>query len=403
MNSLLFLIVVFVLIIVLSLTTQEHYQQKDDTNSKYIEKPCETQSIEDEGYSRTTGKQQCNVEPDTNYYGNTYVSKNANDYQQCCQMCITDGNRCQNWTFNKMDKICHLKHTVGTPSKCKYRISGNPSKVQSQPPYQQPQSQQPPYQQPPYQQPPSQQPFQPTSSTISQPTSSSSIQSLEVNYETEPCTCDSKSSINVQSVQSPKSVQPVPVQPVPVQPIQKYKKTQGACRPSQGSRANPSFQGKGYRTIEECRTLCDNDNKCVGFDYARPRGDKYDCYLHYTNPPIAGLEIPGCSKSDNCWCEVKNDFKSEVKSNSNYRKTQGACRPSQGSRANPSFQGKGYRTIEECRTLCDNDNKCVGFDYARPRGDKYDCYLHYTNPPIAGLEIPGCSKSDNCWCEVKNA
>ena len=48
---------------------------KDDTNSKYIEKPCETQSIEDEGYSRTTGKQQCNVEPDTNYYGNTYVGK----------------------------------------------------------------------------------------------------------------------------------------------------------------------------------------------------------------------------------------------------------------------------------------------------------------------------------------
>ena len=45
------------------------------------------------------------------------------------------------------------------------------------------------------------------------------------------------------------------------------------------------------------------------------------------------------------------------------------------------FRGKGYRTIEECRTLCDNDNKCVGFDYARPRGDKYDCYLHYTNPP----------------------
>ena len=84
-------------------------------------------------------------------------------------------------------------------------------------------AQQPPYQ-PPYQQPPSQQPFQPTSSTISQPTSSSSIQSLEVNYETEPCTCDSKSSINVQSVQSPKSVQPVPVQPVPVQPIQNTKR-----------------------------------------------------------------------------------------------------------------------------------------------------------------------------------
>lgn len=69
----------------------------------------------------------CLIEDNTDYFGNTYKTIEANNPNQCCKHCTDDSQNCKAWTYDKKDKICRLKHQKSNISKCPFRISGIPN------------------------------------------------------------------------------------------------------------------------------------------------------------------------------------------------------------------------------------------------------------------------------------
>lgn len=66
----------------------------------------------------------CRIDPNTDYFGNTYKSLRKNVFNECCEACKED-LQCQSWTYDKREQICRLKTTSPTNiSPCTDRVSG---------------------------------------------------------------------------------------------------------------------------------------------------------------------------------------------------------------------------------------------------------------------------------------
>ena len=75
--------------------------------------------------SETNQKPACQIDKSTDYYGNSYQSTKADTYEQCCQLCLQQSDKCRSWTFDRDESICRLKTKYrANRSKCTHRISG---------------------------------------------------------------------------------------------------------------------------------------------------------------------------------------------------------------------------------------------------------------------------------------
>ena len=53
----------------------------------------------------------------------------------------------------------------------------------------------------------------------------------------------------------------------------------GCCRYDDYSVS--SSQNRGYKTKEECRDICINDETCIACDVARPNGNTFNCFTFH--------------------------------------------------------------------------------------------------------------------------
>lgn len=92
--------------------------------------------------------------------------------------------------------------------------------------------------------------------------------------------------------------------------IDSYHREGGACRNQQ--KAMPNATRIGYKTVEQCKGICDSSHYCTAFDIARPKIENGqilgDCWVHFYDN-ISGLHIPTCMESDSCYCYIRNKKK----------------------------------------------------------------------------------------------
>ena len=60
--------------------------------------------------------------------------------------------------------------------------------------------------------------------------------------------------------------------------VRGYKEMAGACR-GDGWNTGGWPKGQGYVAPDRCMALCEATSGCTAYDLARPKGEKYDCYL----------------------------------------------------------------------------------------------------------------------------
>lgn len=118
-NNYIIIILLLIIGVTLSNTIYEHYYPDvivvcEDKNQSKPDKQLPSPSP-------------CMIEDNTDYFGNTYKTLEANNPNQCCKHCVDDIKNCKAWTYDKKDKICRLKYQKNNITKCQYRISGIPN------------------------------------------------------------------------------------------------------------------------------------------------------------------------------------------------------------------------------------------------------------------------------------
>jgi len=159
----------------------------------------------------------------------------------------------------------------------------------------------------------------------------------------------------------------------------------------------------GIKSQLDCENSCLNNVECKNYSLYYPKNvqninydNKYDCYLsnnkkldgNFTNlindkdyrgrfDKIDKFDIEIIKKNYKNNLLIHDDY--ELLHNNNlvyYNNT--ICR-SQHQVENNNISkyaiSKGYKTAKECSQECNNNKNCTGFDLARQRNNKYDCYI----------------------------
>lgn len=168
---------------------------------------------------------------------------------------------------------------------------------------------------------------------------------------------------------------------------------------------NTSGNFSGIMSQNDCENKCFNDSNCNNYSLYFPNNpqdinynNKYGCYIS---------SVKFGDKNYNSSFKTKNNQQGRGSFDKNiisdkeiYRKGQNVpddyellpnttntnlnifntiCRSSNQQENNNISKfaiSKGYKTAKECSQECNNNNSsCTGFDLARPRNDKYDCYI----------------------------
>jgi len=161
----------------------------------------------------------------------------------------------------------------------------------------------------------------------------------------------------------------------------------------------------------DCENKCFNDVNCKNYSLYFPKkpqttkyNNKYGCYIssvkngnkNYSSSfniidPQGNIDPQGRGSFDknidkDTYREGQNvpdDYELlHNRSNTNLNIFNTICRSKEQQENNNISEfaiNKGYKTAKECSQECNNNKKCTGFDLARQRNNKYDCY-NFTIP-----------------------
>ena len=167
----------------------------------------------------------------------------------------------------------------------------------------------------------------------------------------------------------------------------------------------PFYHGKIKSS--QCENICRYDSKCKAFDISRPDSSgNFDCYTfrHNDSSQIQGqvgdITNAGCYKKIDITSQdgLTHDDYELMPDLNNGKSARTMCRGTDWDKNAPQF--KGYKTLNDCAQLCQDNRSCKAFDIARVNNntDTYSCYNFNYNSltdKIPDYKVTGVDPNNN--------